>query len=286
MESFYVWILLVCVVIVVLRRRKPSVTDSEIYHNICFLRRKLSASFMYENPSNFEIKDDKLVPTCVEIRSRETFLSSYFRDKIPWCLPPIFGGGLEMKGPFPSTKACRLEDLESLLKSNMVTFMTDFNDHRDQFVENPEELGYGNVYGRIDVNGDGNALAFAETRKLLGQDPDYARTQDFNKYAQFNFMATFFTILYPGASIRPHFGPTNYKYRLHICLDVDGVGGIVTAYDTRFWKKGEVFILDDSYLHAGFYEGTRPRVILMVDIAKRGLNQSHVDHFLQQSFRH
>lgn len=62
---------------------------------------------------------------------------------------------------------------------------------------------------------------FPETRKILGSSLDYVRTQAFNKYAKYNFMSTTFTVLYPGASIRPHFGPTNYKYRIHLCLGID-----------------------------------------------------------------
>lgn len=151
------------------------------------------------------------------------------------------------------------------------------------FMENPEKLECGGRYGRIIVNREGEEFGkeFNKNHKILEASVDYARTQVFNKYANNYFMATAFTVPYPGASIRPHFGPTNYKYRIHLCIDIDGVGGIVTAHGTRFRKVGQIFILDDSYLHAGFYNGTRPRVILMVDIAKPGLTPKHVDDIFE-----
>lgn len=277
-KSLLYWILVVVGVVVsilIVFRSKPSVTDKDLYRKLGVRR------FLYEDPGNYERRNDKLVATSEDVLLQEKRLSSSFRDKIPWCLPPNYGH-LEMNGAFPSIKACRLEALVNTMKSNVKTFMLEFNKHKDKFVENPEKLGYGSQYGRIDIN-EGGIENFTETREILAQNSDYARTQEFNEYAQYNFMSTTFTVLYPGASIRPHFGPTNYKYRVHLCLDIDGVGGIVTAYGTRFWKKGEIFILDDSYLHAGFYEGTRPRVIIMVDIAKRGLNKSHVDDMLVTS---
>lgn len=277
MKSNHIWFFVaVCLCVWEFYRRfrklrLPSVTDRDVYREVAL--KPLPTEKVYENPHNYERKIGKLVTTSEEVLFHEKRLNSAFRDRIPWCLPPVYGD-VEMKGPFPSIKACRLESLTSAMKSSLEAFSIEFNKHKDEFVENPEHLGYGNRYGKIDVN---EVDGFAETRKILGQHEAYARTQRFNSYAQYNFMSTTFTVLYPGASIRPHFGPTNYKYRIHLCLDIDGEGGIVTAYGTRYWKAGQIFILDDSYLHAGFYEGTRPRVILMVDIAKPGLNNRLVE---------
>lgn len=256
-------------------KAKPSVTDKYAYRELAIGPVLQSGSFLYENPANYERKCGKLVAISSQLQSQEKDLNSRFRDKIPWCLPPNFGD-LEMKGSFPTAKDCRLEALCRMMKSNSMAFTSEFNEHKAMSVNNPEKLGYGNRYFRIDIN-EGDESMFPETRKILGSSLDYVRTQEFNKYANYNFLSTTFTVLYPGASIRPHFGPTNYKYRIHLCLDIDGVGGIVTAYGTKYWKVGDIFILDDSYLHAGFYEGTRPRVIIMVDIAKPGLKREHID---------
>lgn len=258
-------------------KAKPSVTDKYAYKE--FAIRHVQGKCLYETPANYARKNGKLVAVSSQLQLQEKDLNSRFRDKIPWCLPPIFGD-LEMKGAFPTVKDCRLEALCRMMKENTNTFTSEFNKHKTSSVENPEKLGYGNKYFRIDIN-EGEKM-FPETRKILGSSLDYVRTQAFNKYAKYNFLSTTFRVLYPGASIRPHFGTNNYKYRLHLCLGIDGVGGIVTAYGTRYWKVGEIFILDDSYLHAGFYEGTRPRVIIMVDIAKPGLKTQHIDDMYEQ----
>lgn len=255
---------------------KPSVKDREAYHNLAI--KPGLGKFIYQSPSNYERFRDKIVAVNPQLQLHEKQLNSTFRDKIPWCLPPTYGD-LEMNGAFPAVKACRLEALCKMMKENTEAFKSEFNKYKSTFVANPENLGYDNVYGRIDINEGDNT--FPETRRILGSSFDYTRTQVFNKYAGYNVMSTTFTVLYPGASIRPHFGPTNYKYRIHLCLDIDGVGGIVTAYGTRYWKVGEIFILDDSYLHAGFYEGTRPRVIIMVDIAKPGLTFQHMANIVK-----
>lgn len=258
-------------------KNKPSVTDHRVYRNLLQQSLLLLESCIYENPDNYTRKHGKLVATSPQLLLAEKQINASFRDKIPWCMPPIFGD-VEMKGAFPSIETCRLQALCRTMTKNVGVFTTEFNAHKDKFMENPEKLGYGGRYGRIIVNREGEEFSeeFVKTRKILQTSADYERTQMFNDYANKYFMATAFTVLYPGACIRPHFGPTNYKYRIHLCIDIDGVGGIVTAHGTRFWKVGEIFILDDSYLHAGFYSGTRPRVIVMVDIAKPGLTPKHV----------
>lgn len=278
----YVCIVALIVTLIVtyfLRRqtnKKPSVLD-DVYRKYAIEPLLLLGTFMYENPDNYSVKNNKLVATSPRLVLAEKQINGNFRDKIPWCLPPTYGD-LEMHGAFPSVRTCRLGALCDTMMRNLSTFRSEFNEHKDQFVKNPENLGYGGHYGRIDIR---KGRGFAKTREILGRSMEYNRTQAFNKYARYDFLSTTFTVLYPGGSIRPHFGPTNYKYRIHLCVDIDGIGGIVTAYGTRLWETGSIFILDDSYLHAGFYEGTRPRVIIMVDIAKPGLTFEHVDNIFE-----
>lgn len=261
---------------------RPSVTDSNIYHKLLNHHLRLLGTGIYENPDNYKRDHGRLVATSPRLQIAEKQINMSFRDKEPWCMPPTYGD-VEMNGAFPSIETCCLQALCRAMTKNITVFTSEFNAHKDMFMENPEKIGYGGRYGRIIVNREGGKFSkdFPKTRKILEASADYARTQVFNTYANNYFMATAFTVLYPGASIRPHFGPTNYKYRIHLCIDIDGVGGIVTAHGTRFWKVGQIFILDDSYLHAGFYDGTRPRVILMVDIAKPGLTSDHVDNIFK-----
>ena len=223
---------------------KPSVTDHKFYHKLLQKPLLLLESCIYENPDNYKRKHGTLVAISNQLLLAEKTINASFRDKIPWCMPTTYGD-VEMNGAFPSIETCRLQALCRTLKKNTEVFTSEFNAHKDQFIENPEKIGYGGRYGRIIVNREGQEFSeeFVKTRKILDASADYTRTQMFNKYANTYFMATAFTVLYPGASIRPHFGPTNYKYRIHLCIDIDGVGGIVTTHGTRFWKVGQIFIL-------------------------------------------
>lgn len=261
-----------------LRNQKPSVTNRHAYHRLALVpMTETNDPHMYENPSHYKKIGGKLRATSPQLVLMEKTMNAEFRDKIPWCLPPTYGN-LEMHGAFPSVKTCRLEALCRTMVENIDVFRAEFNEHKAHFEMDSDCLAYNNYYGKIDIN-EGK-YRFPRTRKVLETSADYTRTQPFNTYAGHRFMSTTFTVLYPGASIRPHFGPTNYRYRVHMCLDISGVGGIVTPYGTRFWKVGQLFILDDAYLHAGFYEGTCPRVIIMVDIAKAGLTYEYIDDML------
>ena len=255
-------------------KKKRSVLNVSDYEYMKDIVR--SKGHVYEDPDNYIIKDDKIVSISPEINEMEYFFNYEFKDKPLWCLTPLYAD-LPMNGPFPTIKECGLSDFCETLKKNIHIFKTDFNKNTDKFVNNPEKLGYNNNYGRIDINRDG----FEETKKILNSNNHYKLTQMFNRYAGYSFMSTTFTILFPGGAIRPHYGPTNFKYRIHLCLDIDGDGGLVTPYGTRRWKTGEIFILDDSYLHSGFYEGTRPRVIIMIDMAKPNLKYEHIDRLIK-----
>lgn len=181
---------------------------------------------MYEKPDSYTRKHGKLVATSSRLLLAEKQINASFRDVIPWCMPPTYGD-VEMKGAFPSIETCRLQALCSTMTKNIGVFTAEFNAHRQ-------------VHGVIIVNLAGEELSEEfKTRKILEASADYARTQVFNDYANKYFMATAFTVLYLGASIHPHFGPTNYKYRIHLCIDIDGVCGIVTAHGTRFWRVGK-----------------------------------------------
>jgi hypothetical protein len=232
-------------------------------------------SCVYEEPSNFYIKNEKIYPFDKVSKIENKLNNYYFYDKIEWCFPNVYAD-LPMIGPFPSIEECGLGEICKLMKDNIDIFKEDFNNNRDKYIENPETLGYNQPYGRIDIlNSEDDD--FEMTKEVLNRSKDFTRSQFMNSQAGYTFLSTTFTVLYPGGSIRPHHGPSNYKYRIHLCIDIDGKGGLVTPYGSRYWKEGEIFILDDSYLHSGFYEGNRPRVILMVDISKKGLKLDDIE---------
>ena len=78
--------------------------------------------------------------------------------------------------------------------------------------------------------------------------------------------------LEPGAAIRPHTGPTNRRWTLHLGLVVDAADvdrlTLTVAGTARAgaWVQGKVVLFDDSYEHDVVHAGARDRVVLDLSI--------------------
>jgi len=75
----------------------------------------------------------------------------------------------------------------------------------------------------------------------------------------------FFSALVPGTRIRAHFGPTNMKWRYHLCLTAAEGARIRCGREWREWRQGRCILLDDSFAHEVVHAGDRARVVLIVD---------------------
>ena len=75
-----------------------------------------------------------------------------------------------------------------------------------------------------------------------------------------------FSVMYPGTHIWPHVGPTNCRLRMHLGLDIPEGVSLRVADQTTGWKEGKFIIFDDSFEHEVWHNGTRLRLILIVDI--------------------
>ncbi|XP_043247721.1 aspartyl/asparaginyl beta-hydroxylase-like isoform X3 [Amphibalanus amphitrite] len=75
-----------------------------------------------------------------------------------------------------------------------------------------------------------------------------------------------FSMLAPGTTVWPHTGPTNCRLRLHLGIKVPPGTGIRVAGEKRTWEEGKVLIIDDSFEHDVWNEGTESRFVLIVDI--------------------
>jgi hypothetical protein len=78
----------------------------------------------------------------------------------------------------------------------------------------------------------------------------------------------FFSTLGPGATIKPHFGPSNLRVRVHLPLRVpSGDCGIRVGGETRRWRKGECLLFDDAYEHETWnLDASEPRTVLLLDV--------------------
>jgi aspartyl/asparaginyl beta-hydroxylase (cupin superfamily) len=75
-----------------------------------------------------------------------------------------------------------------------------------------------------------------------------------------------FSALLPDGYIKPHFGNTNTRLRLHLGLIVPPGCSIRVDKEERPWANGEFLLLDDSYEHEVWNRSTSTRWILLMDL--------------------
>lgn len=75
-----------------------------------------------------------------------------------------------------------------------------------------------------------------------------------------------FSVLLPGARIKPHCDLWNFSINLHVAIDVPERCYITVAGETRGWQEGECLLFDYSFEHEAWNDGNRPRTCLLVDL--------------------
>jgi aspartyl/asparaginyl beta-hydroxylase (cupin superfamily) len=75
-----------------------------------------------------------------------------------------------------------------------------------------------------------------------------------------------FSVLLPGAHIKPHCDLWNFSINLHVAIDVPEGCAITVAGETRNWHEGECLLFDYSFEHEAWNDGDRPRTCLLVDL--------------------
>lgn len=75
-----------------------------------------------------------------------------------------------------------------------------------------------------------------------------------------------FSLLAPGTSIPPHVGVSNARLVCHLPLVVPEGCWFRVGGETRFWKRGEAFIFDDTIEHEALNPSDELRVVFIFDI--------------------
>jgi aspartyl/asparaginyl beta-hydroxylase (cupin superfamily) len=75
-----------------------------------------------------------------------------------------------------------------------------------------------------------------------------------------------FSVLLPGATIKPHCDLWNFSINLHLAVDVPAGCGIRVAGESREWVEGRCLLFDYSFEHEAWNTGERPRTCLLVDL--------------------
>jgi len=89
---------------------------------------------------------------------------------------------------------------------------------------------------------------------------------------------TYASRLRGGTHIAAHRGPTNFRLRCHLGIEVpDGDCAIRVAGETRSWQEGRCLVLDDHFQHEAWNHTERDRIVLVVDIWHPSLTAREVE---------
>jgi len=94
----------------------------------------------------------------------------------------------------------------------------------------------------------------------------------------------FFAKMPPRTKIAPHSDNLNYVLTSHLALELEeGKCSITVGNEEKYWKEGEMLILDTTFIHSTKNESTRPRYILVLRFWHPGLTEEerraiHVSH--------
>lgn len=88
----------------------------------------------------------------------------------------------------------------------------------------------------------------------------------------------YFTRLSPGSVIKPHYHPIKngiHRMNLHLGLVCDPDCKITVGEETRTWEEGKLLAFKNSgpYRHSVVHNGTRNRIILIVELDVKYLEQ-------------
>lgn len=75
-----------------------------------------------------------------------------------------------------------------------------------------------------------------------------------------------FSLLKPGAHIRPHHGLFNFRLICHLPLIVPPECVLRVGNQQRSWREGELLIFDDSMQHEAWNRSDRQRIVLIFEI--------------------
>lgn len=86
-----------------------------------------------------------------------------------------------------------------------------------------------------------------------------------------------FSVMQPGTTIKAHSGVSNARLVMHTPLIVpEGAYLELPAVGRHFWKEGEVFLFDDTFIHLAQNSAESQRVILLMDVWNHNLHEHEI----------
>ena len=83
-----------------------------------------------------------------------------------------------------------------------------------------------------------------------------------------------FSIVGPGAHIKPHSDMGNFTLNLHFAIDIPEQCGIRVGTETRTWTEGKCLLFDDSFEHEVWNRGNGRRICLLMDVWNPALSMA------------
>jgi aspartyl/asparaginyl beta-hydroxylase (cupin superfamily) len=77
---------------------------------------------------------------------------------------------------------------------------------------------------------------------------------------------SFFSVLSPGAALRPHCDATNAKLSVHLGVLIPERCGIKVGGIAKRWVEGETYLFDETWEHEAWNHDQTPRVCFLTDI--------------------
>jgi len=108
-----------------------------------------------------------------------------------------------------------------------------------------------------------------------------------------NIVLAFFSILQPGAKLKPHRGIYKGVLRYHLGIEIPMTKekcGLSVAGNYMPWANGSSFVFDDTFEHFAQNESDNPRAILIIDFERevpfwlRGLNRAVISSIGRSDF--
>jgi len=84
----------------------------------------------------------------------------------------------------------------------------------------------------------------------------------------------YFSVLRPGAHVKPHHGPTNTRIRCHLGLMTPKRAWLRVGQKRRSWRAGKCLVFDDSFEHESKNSSGEPRIVLIVDVWHPSLSRA------------
>lgn len=175
------------------------------------------------------------------------------------CQPKLFGDFVSNRAVWPST------EVSEFLTQHAATIREEFQSLEDACHEdfNTKSLTSQGSWNKVHL------MSHAYQHAALEKCP---ATQRVLRSIPFCYAlgSAYFSIIAPGTTVRPHFGPTNFRVRYHLGLEVAHEDGawLQVGRDVYRWHEGCVLAFSDAFIHAVRVDDTasRRRVVFIVDV--------------------